>query len=145
MLNIRMESDGEEQDTSRVAPGRTLAANEGAASFGVPVGGSLGSEKQQDETLLAKWAHKERTQNGTVSFKAHLEDEPNVFSSRANLDDIGIQINDGKGRASHAMPQGIQQEKSATAISGRSGLTDIAPKMNINIELGDQQIAVTQG
>lgn len=61
MLNIRMESDGGEQDTSRVAPGRTLAANEGAASFGVPVGGSLGSEKQQDETLLAKWAHKERT------------------------------------------------------------------------------------
>jgi hypothetical protein len=41
------------------------------------------------------------------------------------------------------MPSGIQQEKSATAISGRSGLTDIAPKMNTNIELGDQQIAVT--
>jgi hypothetical protein len=37
------------------------------------------------------------------------------------------------------MPSGIQQEKSVTIISGRSGITDIAPKTNVNIELGQQK------
>ena len=109
MQNVRMESDGGgEDDTQRIAHGR--GANEGLASFGVVHGAAngFGSEQQQDESVLAKWAHKERTLNGTVSFKAHLEDEPNVFSSRANLIDIDeIQLKDGaEARAgiSHAMP-----------------------------------------
>lgn len=42
------------------------------------------------------------------------------------------------------MPQGIQQEKSVTAVSGRSGLTDVA-KMNGNFDLGQNKVAETQG
>jgi len=144
-----MESDGgERDDTKRVAHGRPMA-NEGVASFGGihmnagPFGS--GSDKQQDETLLGKWAHKERTLNGTVSFKAHQEDEPSVFTSRANLLDIDVQIMSSQihdGGVSHAMPSGIQQEKSVAAVSGRSGLTDVA-KMNANIDQGPHKIAET--
>ena len=36
------------------------------------------------------------------------------------------------------MPSGIQQEKSVTIISGRSGLTDMAPKTNVNIGFNGQ-------
>jgi len=146
MQNIKMESDaGEQDDTQRVGL-RPRTANEGAASFGVNArsihgqeGIGFGSEKQQDETQLGKWAHKERTLNGTVSFKAHLEDEPNLFTSRGNLFENEIQHDGG---AIHAMPSGIQQEKNVTAVSGRSGLTDIA-KMNANIDQGAQKIAET--
>ena len=61
MQNIRMESDGgERDDTKRVAHGRA-AANEGVASFGGAAPFGSNSDKQHDETLLGKWAHKERT------------------------------------------------------------------------------------
>jgi len=40
------------------------------------------------------------------------------------------------------MPTGIQQEKNVTAISGRSGFTDVA-KIGANIDQGANKIAET--
>lgn len=137
-----MESDGgDRDDTKRVTHGRTSAANEGVASFGGAQDIAFGSDKQQDETVLAKWAHKERTLNGTVSFQAHQEDEPSVFSSRANLIDIEFEKRSHEG-AIQVMPTGIQQEKNVTAVSGRSGFTDVA-KIGANIDQGANKIAET--
>tara|TARA_B110000285_G_C14567384_1_gene356300 strand:+ start:25 stop:291 length:267 start_codon:yes stop_codon:yes gene_type:complete len=88
-----MESDGADQDdTKRVLQNRQVATHEGVASFGGVGAGAIGfgSDEQHDQTLLGKWSHKERTLNGTVSFKAHQEDEPSVFTSRANLLDVEV-------------------------------------------------------
>jgi len=90
---------------------------------------------------LAKWAHKERTLNGTVSFQAHQEDEPSVFSSRANLIDIEFEKRSHEA-AMQVMPTGTQQEKNITALSGRSGFTDVA-KIGANIDQGANKIAET--
>lgn len=61
-----MESTGGKDDDTK----RLCNNYQQSASFGVRSNG-FGNDQNRGDTLLSKWAHKERTQNGSITFEAH--------------------------------------------------------------------------
>lgn len=74
--NIQMESTaGKEDDLTKRLDNHYDQQASFAGANGMPSIG-FGNDKLHEDSMLSRWVHKERTSNGTASFKAHFEDEP---------------------------------------------------------------------